>query len=248
MIKNFNTCIDTVLIPFYVSEINKQLQHEDSKATVKLVISEMKNTFAGFPTEHNRFNIYRNQSIYNDPEEFKIGSKTMPIDKNDFTIKYIPRPIFAPIIRIYKTLKIFSEIPEVFEQMKDYTNKLKNEKDIVRNVVLGKLWKTKYAFFFESNIFPVFLFFDDFEPGNSLGSHGGQQKIGGLYIYIPCLPPHAAVALCNIFLVTMFYSHDREKFGNKAVFQEVIDELNALYNNGIDLKINEKTIKVRFQS
>ena len=107
--------------------------------------------------------------------------------------------------------------------------------------------KKIYANFLEQNIFPVFISFDDFEPGNPMGSHSGQQKLGGLYISIPCLPLHIATALSNVFLVTFFYSKDREKCGNLSVFQELVDELNFLYTNGIVLNINGRIVTVRFK-
>lgn len=32
-------------------------------------------------------------------------------------------------------------------------------------------------------VLPIFLFFDDYEVGNALGSHSGIHKLGAVYIY-----------------------------------------------------------------
>ena len=37
---------------------------------------------------------------------------------------------------------------------------------------------------------PLFVYSDEFEPENALGSHARKNKIGGLYTILPCFPPH----------------------------------------------------------
>ena len=65
----------------------------------------------------------------------------------------------------------------------------------------GSLWLLKYV---PKNVgklvIPLYLYFDEFEVGNALGSHAGEQKLGGVYVSIACLPPHLASKLSNIFV------------------------------------------------
>jgi len=35
-------------------------------------------------------------------------------------------------------------------------------------------------------VLPLFMYFDDFESGNVLGSHSGIHKVGAVYVSIPC--------------------------------------------------------------
>lgn len=87
-------------------------------------------------------------------------------------------------------------------------------------------------------VLPIFLFFDDYEVGNPLGSHSGDHILGAVYISIPCLPPHLQSTLKCIFLALLFHSTDRQKFGNNVIFKPLIDELNFLREQGIDININ----------
>lgn len=93
---------------------------------------------------------------------------------------------------------------------------------------------------------PLIIFADEFETGNALGSHSGQQKLMGVYISLPFLPPHLVSDLKNIFLVTLFNYRYRNLFGNKAVFKKIIDELNILSKNGIQIVIDNKPIIIYF--
>ena len=127
----------------------------------------------------------------------------------------------------------------MFKEIENHAKSVAQETIIISNIVQGTLWKTKYADFLQKNIFPIFLFFDDFEPGNALGTHAGQQKLEGVYIPLPCLSPHISVKLSNLFSALIFYSKDRaENSTNRDVFQPIINELNALFLNGINLEIN----------
>ncbi|KAL4711733.1 hypothetical protein ACJJTC_003500 [Scirpophaga incertulas] len=95
-------------------------------------------------------------------------------------------------------------------------------------------------------ICPIVLFFDDLETGNPLGSHAGCNKIGAVYVSIASIPPEYSSRLENIFLAMLFHSADRNIFGNKALFNSLIKQLKYLNKHGIDININEATIKVKF--
>lgn len=82
---------------------------------------------------------------------------------------------------------------------------------------------------------PLFLYFDDFEINNALGSHAGNNKLGAIYTSLPCLPPEYSSSLENIFLACLFKSVNRQEFGNRAIFSELVSELNFLEVTGIDI-------------
>lgn len=71
-------------------------------------------------------------------------------------------------------------------------------------------------------VFTLFMFYDDFESGNVLGSHSGIHKLGGVNVSVPCLPPYQSTVLSNIFVALMFHSPDRVKFGNNIIFKPLI--------------------------
>lgn len=70
----------------------------------------------------------------------------------------------------------------------------------LRNVIQGTLWRSKVATEFgEKFVLPLYVYFDDYEVGNPLGSHAGLNKIGAVYLSIACLPPKRASSIKKYF-------------------------------------------------
>ena len=60
---------------------------------------------------------------------------------------------------------------------------LKMETDIISNFIQGQFWKKKsQSFDKEKIVCPLFVYYDEFNTGNNLGSHAGAQKLGGVYV------------------------------------------------------------------
>ena len=78
----------------------------------------------------------------------------------------------------------------MFDRILNYMDELSRSNNIITNVIQADLWIRKYSGKFVNEIvLPIFLFYDDLEVGNCLGSHAGNQKLGALYASIACLPP-----------------------------------------------------------
>ncbi|KYQ46570.1 hypothetical protein ALC60_14429 [Trachymyrmex zeteki] len=82
----------------------------------------------------------------------------------------------------------------------------------------GQLWKSQVSYFGNKTVFPMFIYFDDYETGNALGSHSGKNKLGAVYFSLPSIPQELKSSLTNIYLFALFKSEDRKTFGNAAVF------------------------------
>lgn len=134
----------------------------------------------------------------------------------------------------------------IIDTIIDFLVKMKNYPTIP-NVINSKLCRTKTQYFDkQDNILylPIFIYFDDFEPLNSLGSHSGTYKLGTVYIKIACLPEHLQSRLFSMFLAMVFFSNDRRDFGNSRVFTPLINELNLLADVGIEIDHEQyKTVK-----
>ena len=52
---------------------------------------------------------------------------------------------------------------------------------------------------------------------------------------MPFLPPEYQSTLASIFNVLLYYSKDRERYGNYAIFKKLIDELKIFENEGIEI-------------
>ncbi|KYN27948.1 hypothetical protein ALC57_02647 [Trachymyrmex cornetzi] len=58
------------------------------------------------------------------------------------------------------------------------------DEKICRSILQAELWKEVKQKFPNKIVFPLYLFYDDFEPNNPLGSKSGIYKIGAVYISI----------------------------------------------------------------
>lgn len=137
---------------------------------------------------------------------------------------------------------LFSYLLNNFEYLDlivKYMNESMNFK-FLRSFLQSNFWKNKIPKNEETTLFlPLLIYGDDFEPNNCIGSHAGFHKIGGFYCKFLCLPEEISSKLSNIFLICLYFSDDRKKFGNDRIFTEVVNELNVLRNIGIDLKVNK---------
>lgn len=74
---------------------------------------------------------------------------------------------FLPIRNILQ--KVFS-LPGVFSKVQSYVQKLKRDDEVIENFIQGRLWKEKVENYFQGRtVFPLFLYFDDFEVCHPLG-------------------------------------------------------------------------------
>lgn len=132
--------------------------------------------------------------------------------------------------------KLF-QLPNLLNEILNYIDEL-DGCDWIFNVTQTKHWA---GIVNEMNLqndevaIPLYIFFDDFEPLNVLGSHSGVYKLGGVYVYIPCVPPEAQAKLQFIFLGMLFFSNDRSSYGNNRVFSPFIDALNVLQTDGVPI-------------
>lgn len=90
-------------------------------------------------------------------------------------------------------------------------------------------------------VIPIFLFYDDFEINNPLGSHASIHKLGAAYISLAGIPIEYRSKLENIFLSLLCHSSDRVSHGNYAVFNISIEELKFLETKLYPMVNNQET-------
>lgn len=221
----------------------------------KVVVSDIKNlfktinnVFGSFSTEHNRFQILEESGFYFAPIEFFIGYRSETTLKrcSDGSIKINKQTATGYLYPLRNIFKKVFELPNVFNTVLDYVNQLKNEPALFSNFIQSDLWKHKIKNFRSKYVLPLFLFSDDYEVGNGLGSHAGQHKLAGTYVSIPCLPPYYQ-CLNSIFHAVIYRSKDRQEFGNHAVYRTLIEELKFIETYGIELDLPQGKIKIYFK-
>ncbi|XP_024884336.1 uncharacterized protein LOC112462665, partial [Temnothorax curvispinosus] len=207
-------------------------------------LDAMSAPFELLATEHRRFNIFKEKGDFILPESYVVGETVEDKLINGRIIKETS-PVYAQFIPLRKTLHCFFSLPGVLESVLNYMTDLSEQSGILSNFVQGELWQQKIKHNFSGKtVIPLFIYYDDFEVNNPLGSHAGIQKLGGVYCTIPCLPPEFKSTLENIFLVLLFHADDRKAFGNESIYRILIDEINFLQEYGITLQLKgiDKTI------
>lgn len=133
------------------------------------------------------------------------------------------KTVNAVYVSLPKTLQTVLQVPGLFNKMQEYVNKLSSDKQFLSNFVQGDLWLKKYKNISQNQIvFRLFIYLDEFEVGNPLGIHAGEQKLGGVYASLACLPPHLANKLENVFLSTICHSKYVNQFGNEKIFAKTL--------------------------
>jgi hypothetical protein len=99
------------------------------------------------------------------------------------------------------------------------------------NFVQGSLWKEKVAAYQNKIAMPFFMYIDDVEINNPLGSKSICHSISAIYYSFPL--NEQSSRLDNIFLMALIKSKDLKTFGNDLCFMKLVDEINSLENDGI---------------
>ena len=73
----------------------------------------------------------------------------------------------------------------------------------------------------------LYLYFDDYEINNPLGSHKTIHKLNTMYNSIPCLPLEENSLIENIFVGGLFHSQDRCQLKNHINLKPSSIELNG---------------------
>ena len=217
---------------------------------IKKVFEKNKTPFDDFDTEDKRINFYKKIRLYVDPEKVPIGSvdksvlvgTKLTLKTKEATMVHIP--LAYSLTQLLQVEGLFDATIEYLKSLSDMGTA------VIENFTQGSLWKELLAQFIkeekEGILLPLFLFFDDIQTGNSLGSHASSSEVGGVYATIPCLPPNFSSKLQSIIMSDIFLSEDRKNFKNFAVFKRCIDDLNHLRKKGIEILVHNKKIKVYF--
>ncbi|KAJ8678135.1 hypothetical protein QAD02_013922 [Eretmocerus hayati] len=192
------------------------------------------------------------ESVMIDPQLFQLGEMAvkkflMDIDQPSIHVK----PVYAVQVPSIRCLRVFSELPGIYDQTMAHIAKLERS-NVISNHVQGTMWRTNYAASSRTGDggFPLRIWCDDFQTGNGMSSAEFKQKLGGVYVRCPTLPPHLLSKLYNIFSTVIFYAKHREDYGNRCVFCKIIGELTILHERGLRVVINkeEKNPFLRFDS
>lgn len=212
---------------------------------LKIELNKRKTPFKNLESEFLQMKAFSNRGSYIAPQQVLLGLRRER-RKRKGKFSWVQLKTTAEFIPIHHVLKLFFELPGYYDEIFNYIDSLKGQ-TLIQNFMQSNFWINETRTFGNKLILPIFIYFDDFENNNVLGSHAGLGKCGAIYLLLPFLPDHLRSKLNNILLFVLFNSLDRKNYKNKVVFRRVIDELNFLRENGVHLYINGKALKVYFQ-
>lgn len=248
--KNVQTIFDdiTELFNNLLEHIHYKLTDADAPSVTFREESESINKiFENLKSEYRRLKFFEKSDSFISPESFHIGTQTI---LDNISTPGMPgiksKTDHGQKLSIKLRLKKFVELPNVFNELLEYINNSNKKTEVITSIIQGHLWRNIENKFTNKTFFPLLLFYDDFEPCNPLGSRAVTYKIGAVYISLACLPPQYASTLENIFLAQLTYSSDREFYGNRKVFSNLIDDLKYLEREGLNVTVNDEVKKVYF--
>lgn len=213
--------------------------------SIEAMFKSLSNPFNHLSSEYKRMKYFKSTGAYIPPESYCIDSRVEKISTQQ-EVKLQMTQVTAQHIPLRLVLQKFFELPDVFNSTVQYMQELQATSDTIYNFVQCERWKCVTTKYFKKSdiVFPLLIYYDDWEPNNPLGPH--LHKIGSVYVAIPCLPPECQSKLDNMFLALLFYSDDRKQYGNRKTFVPLITELTFLESKGIDINMTEKKQRIYF--
>lgn len=241
IIENTKILIDKILINI-LENLDEIHLTSAVKENVGHIFKNILCLFENAHSEYQRLKLLENLESYIKPLPYTIGMET--------SLRRIDTPEEATLsvrqsriqkVCIRTVLKKFLELPNVLSKIDHFVQEQKEISSEISTIYQGELWKSLKPRFINIKVFPIYIFFDDFEPVNPLGSRAGIYKIGGVYLSLACMPFEFASLIENIFLVQLFYTSDRAKHGNQKIFESLIEDLIFLEQEGICVNRSDGT-------
>lgn len=215
---------------------------EHYRENILIYISEFQNMFKTFGSEYLRFKYLVKSEDFISPVPYVVGQRFDNVKEG----RALPRNYTSQFIPLGEVLKKYFEQPNVLRKTQEYMNSLKTEK-YISNIVQSDFWKNKVSKFRNNEIvLPLFIYFDEYESGNPLGSHSGIHKLGAVYCSVPVIPAKYQAKLENIFLTLLFHSSDLKQFGTKLIFSKLVEHCKKLEYEGILCNIDRESTRIFF--
>lgn len=180
-------------------------------------------TIAQLNTEHKRFKFFESLGTYMPPIEITVGNR---VESN---VKGMHAPCKFQLMPIDKILQKLMSLDHIFKAIVDYLELVRINSEPLVHITQGTSWQKKNYTSSENLLhLPIILYGDDFEVNNPLGSNASIQKLCGIYIPLPFLPPQMVCQLSFLLILALFHSLDRRTFGNEKMFQSITSKLNSL--------------------
>jgi len=240
-----NKCLIDPLLDVMKSFANNKLEVNSSihNEFCNLILN-CRNPFKFFNTEHMLYKWLKNENYIESIQEFTIDNTISAIHRkgsfiyDEKEVKGVLMPLRFQITKIFEKGDLLKRTLDNIEFLQKCS--------VFKNFVQGKLWKQKIKLYPNKILMPYFLYLDDLEINNPLGSNSTINSICNVYYSFPGFPAEES-KLENVFFGAIIKCTDIKNYGNEKCFQTLINELKDLEINGIDIKVDENsTLRVYF--
>ncbi|XP_030757984.1 uncharacterized protein LOC115883721 isoform X1 [Sitophilus oryzae] len=226
------------------AKCNIQYQNPALYNEMSSLISNCRNPFKAFSSDYLFHKILTNKGCVNTLKEITINNEVRPVHRAGNLITQETK-IKGIVMPLKFQFKAFFEKNKLLEPTLAYMKDLEVNNTFT-NFMQGELWKNKIKLYPGKITIPFFLYIDDFEINNPLGSHSSKHSVCNIYYSFPCLPVQES-KLENIFYAGVIKSNDLKTFGNENCFEYLIEVLKDLEINGILIESHDnKSANVHF--
>lgn len=226
-----------------ISLLLESIENFKTDATLQKIAKILLCPFENFNTEYKLLKHLESKDLYLSPNNYKIDETVQEKhQKGKISIKSVAtKGIMMPV---EFQIKKFLEQPGIFKKILDYEKEI-NSSNSNSHFLNSKLWQNKLKNFKDKIVLPLYLYYDDFEIDNPLGSHAGAHTISAFYYTFASLPPHYLSKLDNIFIAMLHLSKDKH-YGLNNCISGLIQILNNLEKNGLRIETEYGSTKVYF--
>lgn len=118
IIQTFHNFISKTLILFIKKNIEININptsSEESYLKRQFTLENVKDIFKPFSTEHLRFKMYEEKSLYIPPQLFEIGQEAVYFKQQNKTASVVMKLVYATYVPLLDTFKTFLSVPGTLE-------------------------------------------------------------------------------------------------------------------------------------
>ena len=142
-----NGLVSASFIPFIQYQMEcefRPIVTSEIFSKVQFILEKNKNLFDKFLTEHSRFKIHEEESLYIASETFPIGDENIFVANDNVYIEVDSKTIYAAHVPLRRTLKNVSSLPGVFDEIQKYVTFLSENTNKLSNLIQANLWQEEY--------------------------------------------------------------------------------------------------------
>lgn len=211
----------------------------DKRSRFAAFSNALQDPFQLCETEHKLMNSLAEDDLVSNFEEFTINSE-IGVHSTCGESTLGEKKSTGVLLPIDFQFRIFFERDDLLLKTIEKMNKISQSSHSFSNFIQGRLWQEKSRLHKQAGkiAIPFFLYIDETEINNPLGSHTGP--IAFVYYSFP------VVDYSPIDLACLFAAKDYKSFGNDKCLYRLISKIKSLEENGIAISTSEGVKTVHF--